>query len=1198
MKLYFQRAMQTTEFTMKRLLVVLLFLLGVAGAIAQEDRGRISGLVTDPTGAVIPQADVVLTSEATGVTTTAVSNGEGLYAFPLLVPGLYTVDVKANGFHEYILKSVRVEVAANVRVNAKLTMGSDSESVTVTATNVSALKTDDAVLGTTIENRSINDLPLITGNSFNLQLLSAGITSTSLTSDTNSVTGGGAESTSINGVQTSRTEFTLDGAPNSRNASSVTTAYTPSRDFISEFRMITSPYDASMAHVSGGSLDATLKSGGSQFHGGASVWYQGPHFDASQFSQSTAAVPQYKFMRESGNIGGPILSKKLFFFSGYEHQYNQSAASTTTQTVPTANEKNGDFSELLALGKTTSASVTCNGTKTTVSYNTYQLFNPYSTTQLCSGVYERTPISGNVITNVMSIDSVAKKLISYYPDPNTASTTTQNNYVSSAANHDYYWSIVERLDYTLNEQQKLFGHYISSRYKQPGKNAYFPGASGRTNITNNDDSTIDYVNTLSNNSMLDARFSFTRVYVTSTIDVKTTATDLGINANATAGTPELAKGFPYFIPSNYAELGNADPGLEADNTADAQITYSKILGHHQLKTGVVWRRYQANYADYSNEKLYIGSSGTYVKGPFNSNSAALGASLASIEMGISESTKEVLNAQTTSNSTYWSGFLQDDWKATPKLTLNLGVRYEYYSPLSERNGKSITYFDPSVASPISATAIANYTANASTAEKALLPVSSFAVNGGLRYVNGTDGLWNAQHLNFSPRVGFSWNPTEKLVARGGFGIFYQHIGEYPQYASPQGWTQSTSTIASSDNGVTYSGTLQNPFPNGLTQPTGNTLGLYQSIGSSISSYFIRNPKTPYTMQMSFGLQYALPKDLMLEANYVGTMGRHLKMTSYLNYTPNSYLSTDSSLTTAQLAIYNSLVTTYPNPFYGITVPVSQSLFTSSTISGTQLTYPYPQYTSLSGTAWTGMSSYNALQLTLSKRFSHGYNMSVAYTQSKLLDALGYLNNGDSKPWYGTSNSDYPRVLSTSGIYELPFGKGKPFFSNKSGWLNQVISGYQISGTYRIQSGQPLTFSSADTALASGKTYKDINGPSTHNYKEWFNIHAFNNIVDNSAYASLTPGVAGTMLRSNLRTFPLRLNNVRADYQNILSLGALRRFKIYHDQYNLECRADATNALNHQVYSNPTTTPSSTSFGYISGAGNYARRMQVSMVLSF
>jgi hypothetical protein len=226
---------------MKRLLAVLCLFLGVVVGFAQEDRGRISGLVSDPTGAVVPNAFVTLINEATKVSTATHANGEGLYTFPLLVPGLYTVDVKATGFKEYVVHSLRVEVAANVKADAKLTLGESTESVTVTATNVNSLKTDDAVLGTTIEARSFNDLPELFGNSFTLQLLAPGVTSTSLQADYNHTYEAGPESASINGAQTGRTEFTLDGAPDTRNAGSETTSYTPSRDFINEFRLITSP---------------------------------------------------------------------------------------------------------------------------------------------------------------------------------------------------------------------------------------------------------------------------------------------------------------------------------------------------------------------------------------------------------------------------------------------------------------------------------------------------------------------------------------------------------------------------------------------------------------------------------------------------------------------------------------------------------------------------------------------------------------------------------------------------------------------------------------------------------------------------------------------------------------------------------------------------------------------------------------------
>ncbi len=1180
---------------MKRITLLLLFFVSVF-AFAQEDRGRITGLVTDPSGAVVPNALVTLHSESTGVIVSKRSDAAGAYVFELLNPGLYKVQVEAPGFKQFLVQHIRVQVADHVGVNAKLQLGESSQTVTVTESGGAHLSTEDGVLGYTVEQRSVNELPLLYSNPFELQLLAPGVSSTTLSTGAHTYEGG-SESAVINGgSQSGRTEFTLDGAPDTRNGGAVTTAYVPSRDFIGEFKLITSPYDASLSHTSGASLDTSLKSGSSQFHGGVQAFEQFPNVNAPQFSQGKSTAPAAKYNRESVEVDGPILSRKLFFFAGYEKQYNKQAASTTTQTVPTVAEKNGDFSALLGAGTMTTSTYTCptNGAKlTTASYNTYQIFNPYSThvDPNCPALYLRDPVPGNIITNVRPIDPVAKKIISYYPDPTGSASQTasgQNNFVSNAANVDYAWDVSTRVDYNLTERQKFFGHYIISDRRQPGKNLYFPGASGKTNILRNKAGVLDYVNTLSDTFVVDARYSLTRFTTASLIDAKTNATDLGINPNATAGVPDVGLGFPYFSPSGYAELGNADPSFEYDTIHDAQITATKVLKRQSLKFGVDWRLYQANQADLTNSKLFISSSGTYTKGPSSSlSNSPIGQGLAAIEFGISEGTKETLNAQTSNNTEYWSSFIQDDWKVDPKLTLNFGLRYEYGSPIKERNGKSITYFDTSVPNPISAQARSNYASTSNAAEQSLVPVANFAVNGGVHYVQRGQDLWNAQTANFSPRVGFSYNPTRRLVIRGGFGLFFQHYAEYVQYGNPLGFTQTTNTVATTDNGQTYSATLSNPFPSGLVQPSGSSNGLLQNVGQSISQFYQQNPKTPYNERFSLGVQYELPSSTVMEIDYVGSFGRHLTITRDFNATPDSFLSTSP---VRDNVTNGKLTGTYPNPFSGIAVP--GTTLNTSTISGSQLVKPFPEFTGLTGRDNSGMSNFHSLQISAQKRFSHGYNMSLSYQMSRTLDAITFLNAGDAKPWYGTSNSDYPQVLSAAGIYELPFGRGKLLFGNVPKWADEAIRGFQIQGTYRISSGQPLTFSSAGAILRPGNTYANINGPSLHDYRQWFNTHAFYNVVDDSGY---TNNIA---LVSNLRTMPLRFNNVRQDYQNLLNVGALKKFQVYKERVDMDVRAEAINALNHQVYSNPTTDPSSASFGTIGGAGNTARILQFAVEAHF
>jgi Carboxypeptidase regulatory-like domain/TonB dependent receptor-like, beta-barrel len=1186
----------------KRFVLFLAMILVGAYAVlagAQEDRGRISGLVTDPTGAVIPNASVIVTNEATGIRLNTVSTGEGLYVFPLLIPGTYSVDVDAAGFQHFHAAGFRVGVAGSVRADASLKVGSSAETVSVQASSVAELDTQQSVLGFTVEGRSSNDLPILYGNPFELQLLAPGVNSTTLSTG-NHTYEGGSESASVDGSQSSRTEFTVDGAPDTRNGGGVTTAYMPSRDFVQEFKLVTSPYDASISHTSGASINSSIKSGTSEFHGSVSEFYQDPGVDAPAFSLGKSAAPSLAYHRESADLGGPIFRKKLFFFEGFEHQYNHQAASTSTQTIPTSDEIKGNFSALLAQGKTQTLTYKCPSTGqsiTTAPFNTMQIYDAHSTRvdPSCPDLYVRDPVPGNILT---SIDPVAAKILSYFPPPTGSASQNaigQNNFVSNAANNDYYWDELTRIDYTIDERQRMFGHYLISKRLQPGKNLYFPGASGKTNLLKNKGAVVDYINTLSPTSLLDVRYSLTRFYTSSTIDAKTTATQLGVNANATAGAPAVGLGFPYVNISGFAVLGNADPSFEADTIHDGQVSYTKSLGRHQLKSGVEWRLYQANQADLTNEKLYIQAGGKYNLGPSSTASASqIGQALAGFEQGIAESTKETLNAQTANNTTYWAGYAQDDWRVNEKLVLNLGLRYEYFSPVSERWGKSITQFDTSVASPISSQAIANYAAKANATELSLVPAANFKVNGGFRFATPGQGLWNSQHTNLSPRVGFAYNPIPRLVVRGGFGIFYQHIGEYVQYGNPLGYTQTTNTIATNDNGVTFIASLANPFPNGLSQPTGNAAGLLTNVGTSVSKFFISNPKTPYSEHFSFGLQYALPSDILLQADYVGTLGRHLRITRDYNPVPVSVLSTDPTRTQAMTNLNTKLTANYPNPFQGISIPVSQSLFTSSTIAGTQLLKPYPQFSGVTGDGEVGMSNYNSLQVMAQKRFSHGYNMSISYTWSRLLDALSYLNTGDAKPWFGTSNTDYPQTLSVAAIYELPFGKGKPFLSTAPGWVQQ-LAGFQVEGMYRITSGQPLSFTDNGSVLKPGKTYADIHGPSKHTTAQWFNTDAFESARadnDGTLYAN------NYGLVSNLRTFPLRFNNVRQDYQNLLNVGAIKDFDVYSDRVKAELRAEAINAMNHPVYSNPNSSPSNSSFGVITGFGNQSRQLQFALTLTF
>jgi len=1172
----------------RRLLFVVFCLLFASTVFAQEDRGRISGVVADSTGAVIPTAKVTLLNESTNVSQTVNTNETGAYLFDLLIPDLYTVTIDAPGFKESKTTHVRVEVASRVSVNGKLDIGSTTEQVTVNEHGV-VLKTSEATLGYTVEYRSLEDLPTLYGNAFELQLLQPGVISTTLANGNHDYEGG-SESTKVNGAQSGQTEFTIDGAPDTRNGGAVTTAFIPSHEFVGEFKLITSPYDASLAHTSGSSLDSDIKAGTDHFHGGGSFYWQPGTVNARGYSFSNAAVYPTSYSRESAYVGGPLLHDKLFFFTGYEHEHNQQGFQSV-QTVPTVAERTGDFSALYNLGLTQTQTV-CGST---IVENKYELYDPFTTTPAagCPGVYMRSPMVGdsgqiNVIKSAY-MNPIASKILAYYPLPTPSSAVTadgQDNFVFNGANIDKYWSFVERTDYNLSPTQKLFGHFIYSSRIQPGKNEYFPGASGQTLTLANRGVVLDYVNTLNSATVLNVRYSFTRFLTTTLLDAKTTTTDLGLPADIMAQAPAIAQGFPEVEISGYGTLESSDPSVEYDNVNDGAINLTRAQGRHTLKFGVEYRKYQANSSDYTGAHAVLATGGAFTTGPYNNSTIAPeGAALASFEAGVADTSTQSLGTSITSNTSYWTTYLQDDWKLSPKLTLNMGVRYEYGSPISERHDKSIAGFAFNTPNPIATAAMANYAANPS----ALLPAAAFQVLGGVQYAGTAadpkSGLWNAPKDLFSPRFGFAYNPIPNLVVRGGFGIFYSHAAEYIQYANPMGYAQKTAPTY--DVSTRFSPTaepLSNPFPNGLVQEAGNTNGMYQGLNSTIQ-FYPQSQKAPYNERWSLGIQYQLPGEMVFEANYVGSDNYHVQITRDYDGIPLQYLSRDTTRTAAQVANYNALTKSYANPFAGIPLPTGAvSSAYNANIAQSQLLKPYPEFSDVEATkssaggsySPTGYSTYNSLQTELSKRFSHGYNMSIAYTWSKSLDAVTFLNASDPKPWYGLSSGDYPQVLAIAGIYELPFGHNKPFFANTNRIVNQVISGFQLNGTYRLQSGQPITFGGTGSGylLNPGYTYSDIGKVANKSLQHWFNTAA----IDTNA---------SDQLEDNYNTFPLRFGNVRESNLDILNLGAERKFHI-HNEIEADFKLEAINALNHTVFSSPNTTPTSTAFGVVSGVGNSAR----------
>ena len=463
-----------------------------------------------------------------------------------------------------------------------------------------------------------------------------------------------------------------------------------------------------------------------------------------------------------------------------------------------------------------------------------------------------------------------------------------------------------------------------------------------------------------------------------------------------------------------------------------------------------------------------------------------------------------------------------------------------------------------------------------------VPASAFNVRGGLTFAgaNGQpDGLYSTPNNNFMPRVGLTYRVDDRTVVRGGYGVYYGFLGQRRGDVIQSGYNQNTNLIASRDNGQTFIATLSDPFPTGIQEPVGNAAGIETFLGQGIT-FFNSDPKSSRIQRWQVGIQRELPGRILVEAGYVGSYGSDLQTTRNLNATPNEYLSTSPVRDQARIDYLGANV---PNPFAGQLPSTALAALQGQNIVRERLLRPYPQFDSVNTTTNEGWSWYHSMQLNLTRRFAGGYTLSGAYTYSDFVEALDFLNPADPQPWEGVSSVDTPHRLSINGIYELPFGRGRRFGTDANAVVDGFIGGWQLSGIYTYQSGFPLTWGNI---IFTGNV-DDIDLPATERtLARWFNTDAgFNK-------------VSAQQLGSNVRTFPLRLENVRSDPVNNLDLSLTKNTRIKGK--TVEVRLDSLNALNHPLLPGPNVGPTNAAFGQISASTqlNYARRTQVSFKFLF
>lgn len=1179
---------------------------------SQETRGTIVGRVTDASGAVIPNADVQVLNQAMGTTVLLKTNAEGFYTAPLLLPGTYQVTISTAGFKKYVRSDIVLQVADRIDVSVILEVGTAEQAVTVTGT-VELLGTETASLGNVITSAQIMRLPLSYGNPFLLMGLSSGTVSTGNTKLDRPFEPSHIANYAMDGTRGLRSDVTIDGAPATATANEgeVIASYVPPPDILAEFKVQTATFDAASGNTEGGVTNLSIKSGTNELHGTAYYGFQRKEFWANDFYNNKLGNerPDFRFDRWGGSAGGPVWFPKLyngknrtFFQMGYEgiHDSRPRYDQSSTPNVPTPDMKNGDFSALLKIG------------------SQYQIYNPY--TRRRSGTrFVEDPFSGNIIPPSL-FNNVGKTLLDkYYPTPSSPQSAkadfTSNMLIPDLADKAKYYTVTGRIDHNIGDRQRLYGRY-SQYIRHSTYNNYFNNPmTGNYFLFESQNVVFDDTIILSPTTLLDLRYGYNRFVRGSDGNqdaVGFDLTKLGFPASYNALIPESIRRFPRIDLSNYISNGVTGEYRPVD-THSIAVSLSKTVGTHAIRTGMEFRSYRETDGFFSNEQTgRYNFDATYTRGPQDNSPTApsnIGQSVAALLMGLPSvsNTYVRIAANYAEQSMTYGFYAQDDWKVTPKLTLNLGLRWEFETPLTERYDRSVVSFDPSYVPPFAGGAQAAYAKNASAINA--LPASQWAVKGGMTFagVGGNPrGLYNTPKLNLLPRFGFAYQLRPLTVLRGGFGIYQGFLGERRGDVQQAGYTQNTPFSAFAADGTTITTTLSNPFTS-LLQPAGNSLGGQTYVGQNIT-VFNQNPGMPTMYRWQMDVQHQLPGGVLFEVGYVGNKGVRIEIFKNVNGLPNQYLSTlpyrDNSTTcTAGQGCGNGYITAQvPNPFLGLTMPPgTPASFTSTTISRQQLLLPYPQFGSITSTTNQGYSWYHSMQFSVRKRLSKGLMVTGNYTYSKFMQATEYLNSGDFVPARMISDQDTPHRAAVSWIYELPFGKGRPLLANSSGLVERLVGGWEITGAWGFQSGFPInfpapgspTFGFGRTMTANNQDYFLIADPSLavrpageRTADRWFDTTPF--VTASAAQPA-----------NHLRVNPYRFSGLRGPRTNNVDLSLTKDTRI-REGHILRFSAQALNAFNHPLYGAPNVAYTNVAFGQAvaSQQSNYQRRLQLELKYIF
>jgi hypothetical protein len=1163
------------SFGKSAIVVVVLSLFNTAPTFAQSFQGGLRGTIRDQGGAIIPGVEVSLINEATDVSRATMTNETGEFVFASVAPGTYKLHVMMPGFKTFDRAGINVGTQQFITLDVSLEVGAPSEEISVVA-DAPLIETSTASNGSSIPSFLLDSLPNTGRNAYMDALtvptvVSAGDPHYSRQQDQN-----GASAISIGGGPVRGNNYLMDGVPISdlRNR----TPLFLNIDAIAEVKVQVNTYDSEMGRTGGGIFNTTMKSGANDWHGEGHVQQRPSALAARDFFAS--ARPDSTYWLYGGSGGGPIQKGKTFFWASTEG-YRTGTPNSLRMTVPTQEMKQGDFS---------AAGINIYDALTTRPNPNFDSSAPESPTNLR---YLRDQFANNRIPQ-NRMDPAGLALMQLFPDPNQPGLV--NNFVKTDMLHDRADQITGKIDHTFNSRHTINGTYAWNHTEEPHA-IFFRGTPGELADRGNYLSVrtvnvpvVNYTWTPDATSVVNLRYGYSAfrddcVPQSEGLDLA----KLGFDPGFVNALP--IKQVPSFLFDSYRQIGGQNSFLAKFHSKTYVGSYSKFVGRHNIRTGGGYRELDVNFTDNGTATGTFSFDKTFTQQSPTLAVARQGDAIASMLLGYPISASLTTATPLRYFSRYYSAFVQDDFRASSRLTLNVGLRYEFETDMQERQNQTTVGFDRTVLN----------TAAAKIADPALKD----RIRGGLMYagVNGNKThQGDPQKLGFQPRFGFAYGVARDTVIRGGYGIFFsplQIFGPNTAAYGSLGYAASTTPLASTDGNQTPALRLRNPFPQGVNKPTGNTLGLLQNVGGVVQ-FVDQNNKRGYVQQYSFDIQRQLAGGIAFTAGYVGSRLLHMSTGTGNNSSVNI-----NQLPPEALALGSALTAAVPNPFFNI--PEFGPLSSSPTIARGQLLRPFPEFQDvLMVRPSIGYGYYNAMTLKAERRLdSTGLGFRVSYTFAKALDnyfgdssffgqrAGTALNNYDINREYGLSVNDVRHRFIATPMWNLPFGKGKRWAA--TGIADKVIGGWNLTPVITLQSGIPASiWQNNNNAGTLGGTQRPnvvlgVDACSSGSIGDRLN-HWFNDGIGGrpAAFTSASGFTLGNLSRTT---------NCRLPHQYNLDV-ALRKFIPLTEKTRIAVRLEAINFTNTAKFTAPESRWGNASFGTVASEASFPRIIQYMLRYEF